>query len=401
MCGILFARRRDKHPVQKALLKRYHKQKHRGSRGFGFIALKDGKVVEVERFELEKDAETAVSESKQSEILFHHRLPTSTPNHKDATHPIAVVNDELDHNYYLVHNGVLRNEKTLRPIHEGLGYEYMTVIQEIKTVKSKKGKKEEITEYFNDSEALAIEVARFLDGKSKKIDAVGSIAFVCFETDKEDNVLKIHYGRNSGNPLVVENNGDLFFLKSEGDGQSVPENVIHTIDYKTGQETTRAEPVGRVTLNEYTGYSGYRGETQKEQGRIGFGSGRDDERTSTPPLLNGARLSPIQNRGGVLDWGEDDLPFGDEIPTIHLDDVDYDGMYAEYQKSEEHLWDLWTELESLKTDIRKCKENLANPSLSTGDTTYNEEYLAECEEVFKAKDAEAKKLEDYLASVGR
>lgn len=382
-------------------MKRYKKQKNRGARGFGFIAVHEGKIVEIERFELEGDMEKAIESRKESEILFHHRLPTSTPNHRDATHPIAVINDELEHNYYLAHNGVLRNEDKLRPIHEGLGYEYTTVIQEITTIKTKKGKKETVKEYFNDSESLAIEVARYLDGKSKKIDAIGTIAFICYETDKEDNILKIHYGRNAGNPLVVEHNGDLMFIKSEGDNKdlSVPVDTIHHIDYATGAETTTDIAVGRVTEYQTPANSGYRpyaGEaSQKPAARIGFGAGRDDERTS--------QLSIMRVNDRVLEWGEDDLPFGSEsgIPTIDYDDVDYDGAYAKYKKSEDHLFDIWTEIEALDTDIKKCEENLQKPSLSTEDTIYNEEYLVECKDVREEKRREARKLEDLLAASGR
>lgn len=383
MCGVIFARRRDKRPVSKALLRRYNKQKARGQRGFGFIAIENGFVKEVHRFEKEADAETAIESAQAHEILFHHRMPTSTPNYKDMTHPIVVKNDELAHDYYLIHNGVLQNENTLRKEHIEMGYSYTTDMQEINTVKTKHNEVETVTESFNDSEALAIEVARFLDGKSESIRAVGTIAFICLETDKEGRVLNIHYGRNSGNPLVVENNGDLLFIKSTGDGVEVPINLLNTIDYKTGNLSTRVVQIGRRDWQDY------------QSRQAGFGFNKDDERVADSNFRH--LLSPVQRDGrGGLDWKEDDFPLSC-LPTI-----DYDGTRApSYKNSEEYLLDLWAELDSLEQDIEMCKNKLDDPVTSDGERIYAEEYLQECEENLAIKRKEATDLEDFLASQGR
>lgn len=392
MCGVLFARRRDKHPVEKALRKRYEKQKNRGTRGFGFIAIENGRVKEIHRFETETAAIKAVEESKSNEILFHHRMPTSTPNHRDMTHPIVVQNDELEHDYYVIHNGVMRNERSLKTEHEKLGYEYTTLMEEIKIVKTKKGKKEDVTEYFNDSEALAIEVARYLDGKKDSMGFVGSAAVIVLQCDKKGNVLKIHYGHNSGNPLIVENNGDLLFIKSEGEGERVPEDVMYSINYKTGELTSRPVPMGRASFQESTsrGHQHTQFPSLLESPRqIGFSTdNRDDERTS------GGIISPLQKRGtGELDWGEDDLPFGDTgLPVI-----DFGAGVRAYANSEEYLWDLLVEIEALEQDIKDCKSKLSG-KLSLDDTMHNEEYLSECIDTIKEKRAEAERLESIYKS---
>lgn len=388
MCGVLFARRRDKHPVKKALLKRYNKQSGRGKKGYGFIGIEDGYVKDIQRFETESDAERAVKNCESSEILFHHRMPTSTPNYKDMTHPIVVQNKELEHDYYVIHNGVLRNENTLKTKHEGLGYDYTTLLEETTTVKTRNGKKETTIESFNDSEALAIEVARYLDGKSDTIEAVGTIAFICFQTDKNGKVKAIHYGRNSGNPLVIENNGDLFFIKSEGHGETVPADVLHTIDYKTGKETTKSIAIGKLQFQSYP-------QAPYQQSRIGYG---EPQRALSP--VNGSVRSPIQNRGGVLDWGsdggfsDDDLPFGD-LPTIQ-----FDSDVRRYQNSEEYLLDLEAEIVSLEHDIGQCKMQLERPHLTEEDISYYEEYMDECNGVLSEKRREHRELEDRLAGMG-
>ena len=229
MCGILYTHRKDKHPAGKSLLKRYNKQKTRGQRGFGFIGIENGYVKKVFRCENPSDFEKALGECKSSTILAHHRLPTSTPNIVDATHPIHVSNKELEHDYYVVHNGVLTNEKELKEKHEMLGYVYTTLITTTEIVKSRSSEQKTETVKFNDSEALAIEVARYLDGKSDKMDFVGNASIIVFETTKKGKLLYVHYGRNTGNPMVVENNNDLFYLKSEGHGESLDPHVLVSI----------------------------------------------------------------------------------------------------------------------------------------------------------------------------
>lgn len=389
MCGVLFARRRDKHPVKKALLKRYSHQATRGKKGYGFLEIVNGKVQEVQRFETENQAEAAVKQSSASEILFHHRLPTSTPNEKDMTHPIVVKNKELASDYYVIHNGVMRNEHTLKAKHEELGYEYTTLRQEITIVKSKNHKKETTVEGFNDSEAFAIELARFLDGKSDKIDAVGTIAFICIETDHKGNVLSIHYGRNAGNPLVIENNGDLFFIKSEGnkDDEMVPVDRLHTIDYKTGTLLVKEVPIGRIQSYQESGYQGH-------QRQAGFGS----RLLNSPP---GTVVSPIQKRSsGELDWGDDGSFRDDDLPFGNLPVIEMGVKYSKYKDTEEYLLDLGSDIESLEYDVTAAKLELEKPNLTDSEQEFAEEYLVECQDVLNEKRKEYRRLEDRLAGRG-
>lgn len=239
MCGIVAGFSKKGKRISKSVMKRYLDQKHRGSQGFGYVAFyKDGKggKISIGRSTEEPEIRTQIMNEHSSMIMFHHRFPTSTPNVVEATHPIFVSHDELDYDYFVVHNGVIRNATELRTKHEALKYVYNTVIEtELVTHHTSKktgakyftaGTK---TEKFNDSEALAIEVARVLDGMSSSIDTVGTVATIAWKINKETGKLvSISYGHNSGNPLTITNNNDAFFLTSVG-GTDIPEDILHTL----------------------------------------------------------------------------------------------------------------------------------------------------------------------------
>lgn len=241
-------------------MKRYLDQKHRGSQGFGYVAFyKDGKggKISVGRSTEESEIRTQIMNEHSSMIMFHHRFPTSTPNVVEATHPIYVSHDELDFDYFVVHNGVIRNATELRTKHENLKYVYSTIIEsEVVTHHTSKktgakyftgGTK---TEKFNDSEALAIEVARVLDGMTSVIDAVGTIAIIAWKINKETGKLvSISYGHNSGNPLTISDTSDSFFLTSMG-GTDLPEDILYTLSTdgdSLGTTTQREMPIGFIT----------------------------------------------------------------------------------------------------------------------------------------------------------
>lgn len=252
MCGIIAAFGKHNQKINKPLWKRYIEQKGRGSDGFGFITV--GDTVSVYRAETEKEIQKMLHENKSDFIVFHHRYPTSTINCIEATHPIYVSHSELDFDYYVIHNGVLQNEDKLRDEHIALGYEYTTEIKEItKTEYVTKLQRYETSDSetlsFNDSESFAIDLARYLDGCSEKIESVGSIAFVCLrvgKSGKEKGVaIKMYYGHNTGNPLHIEENKDLFFIKSVG-GVELKTDVLFSIDLKTGKRDEKEVAIGKT-----------------------------------------------------------------------------------------------------------------------------------------------------------
>ncbi len=267
MCGIVAGFSKKGKRISKSIMKRYTAQKHRGSQGFGYVAFYkngNGGSISVGRSVDEADIRTQIMNENSSMVMFHHRLPTSTPNVEEATHPIFVSNDELDYDYFVVHNGVIRNADELRKIHEGLGYVYTTVIEtELVTrhTAKKNGVKYYIegakTEKFNDSESLAIEVARVLDGMTSKIDTVGTVATVAWKLNKETGKLvSISYGHNAGNPMTITDNKDHFFLTSVG-GTDIPEDILYTLSTdgaSIGTTTQREMSIGFNT--EYTRNNG-------------------------------------------------------------------------------------------------------------------------------------------------
>jgi hypothetical protein len=130
-----------------------------------------------------------------------------------------ISNPELDFDYYVAHNGVLTNETILKAEHEKIGYVYATEHDIIKTIQYKDGSSEietKETGIFNDSESLAIEVARYIEGRSSRIDARGGTAFWCIQVEKGgDKVLNLFYGRNKGRELCRKNTNKWFVISSE------------------------------------------------------------------------------------------------------------------------------------------------------------------------------------------
>ncbi len=345
MCGIILSTRKDKLPVGNDILTKYYVQRARGHEGFGFITIDKNKISGIHRFELESEMEKALRESTSSNILFHHRFPTSTPNYKEMSHPIEVKNDSLKSNYYIVHNGVMKNEDFLKEKHEKNGFEYTTNLKETLTITTNSSETVRETLSFNDSESFAIELALFLDGKQENIDTVGTVAFVCIETDKKDKVKYIHYGRNSGNPLISEEKENTFSLKSVGGGNSVVEDIIGTLDFKTKLHSFRKIEIGHT-------YKPY------QTPAIGFGN---------PTLQN-----PYHNN-----------------KTYKEEQSYYENEDIHYIKDDDYLLDLWAEIEDISADMERCEIQLKLPVLSQEDFVYNTNYLFELTETLKSKKKES------------
>lgn len=246
MCGLVMVKRKDKQSVVRPLIKRYEQQKHRGTSGYGFVAVKDGKLIGYERAKHYEEIEKLLKKyDKADEIMFHHRIPTSTPNLAECAHPIKVSNPKLlKHDYYLVHNGVISNDTMLKKKHEELGFKYTTEIQEYKTFKTAGKTYYEKTAsaiQFNDSETLAIEFALFNEGLEDTVSCYGSQAFICYEVDRDTNdIIALHYGHNTGNPLKITNKHGMFVLSSESkDGEDVEVMKVCSINSKSKEANVR------------------------------------------------------------------------------------------------------------------------------------------------------------------
>lgn len=229
MCGIIgFIPKNNKSTsTGKAIIEQYQRQLSRGQRGFGLMSIFPNKVVIDRATEPTKIIlDTYMSQAPIK--FFHHRMPTSTDNEMEQTHPFLISHDELTHDYYMIHNGVIRNADALMKIHtEELGYVY-------KTLHETSYSAHYTTKKFNDSEALAIEVARYFDGKSNEIGALGTIAFIAIRmTKKTHKPVDIIWSRNGGNPIEMVETPEGLLIASEvyhDDAELVPENTFEVID---------------------------------------------------------------------------------------------------------------------------------------------------------------------------
>lgn len=243
MCGLIaqIKKKDDGVPTHDTIKGMLASQINRGREGFGYIAF-DKEIFSYVRRETRSEIERILDMNSKRSIIFHHRIPTSTPNLADCTHPIKVSNPELDYDYYLAHNGMISNDTILKKEHESLGYEYNTFVEN--TIKTKNFC--DTYSKFNDSEALTIDVARFLDGKQDSIKARGSIAFICAQTDKETGeVLNVYFGRNSS-PITMKLTANSLILRSEGEKDSVPAHFMHCLNMKTFKVSKEPCQIGEI-----------------------------------------------------------------------------------------------------------------------------------------------------------
>jgi predicted glutamine amidotransferase len=238
MCGIVYVRRKDGLSANKRVWKKYNKQRTRGNDGFGFIAIEGDTVKSYKRTMTEDKIEDALKAENSAHILFHHRFPTSTENLPESAHPIQVKHRELKYTYYVVHNGVITNDDTLREDHMKLGYTYTTAIE--KQYRTAKGTIYTSGTEYNDSEALAIELARTIEGLQTEVRARGSMAVIILQCDKTGKkVHRMYYGRNEGNPLTVYEDDTQMCIASEG-GKNIPSDTMFCYDLATGATTEEA-----------------------------------------------------------------------------------------------------------------------------------------------------------------
>jgi hypothetical protein len=156
------------------------------------------------------------------EVLYHHRMPTSTENVENACHPFST-GQFFERRYVLAHNGVIRNAYELKTAHQALGIEYGSVQPDGK---------------FNDSEALLWDIALYLEGRQDKLNAQGSIAFIVIEHDRSGRARKLHFARNSS-PLHLQLSDTRLALASEAkwndntDAEEIMSNFLHTFTYSS------------------------------------------------------------------------------------------------------------------------------------------------------------------------
>lgn len=249
MCGIIHCKKQNKNEkANKLVIKRFEKQRNRGTQGFGYVEIKSGIVVAEVRTQTEKEIMEKLEKSEADEIMFHHRLPTSTPNIIESTHPIRVFNNNLKYGYYVVHNGVIRNDEELREQHVKDGFEYTTELK--KQFVTNKNIYSEVM--WNDSEAVAIDFCQAIE-TSKKMTSEGSIAIVALQFEKDSGkVIALYFGRNEGNPLKIENDANFLSISSES-GKDLKTNTLYRYDYSKNAISESKMTIGiyQTSLNSW------------------------------------------------------------------------------------------------------------------------------------------------------
>lgn len=240
MCGLIAAFNTDPKkknktektgPVNEFIINQYEDQHGRGTQGFGIIRIDKNQKIEVDRATEPVKFLLDLYQSPSKMIIAHHRMPTSTENKMSQTHPMYVANELLTHSYLVVHNGVVGNAEELKTKHETLGFKYTTEHTE-KYGGTYPGYPGRTEVKFNDSEALAIELALFIEGKIHTIGTFSNAAFIIVQIDKTViNASKIFYGRR-GNPLMMSKTRGSLRLSSEGSGNEVEEGHLYSFDVK-------------------------------------------------------------------------------------------------------------------------------------------------------------------------
>lgn len=223
MCGIVYCKDYRGKSVLNRARRRFKAQRHRGTEGFGYYLPRTNRLShspdESVLLRDLMDQANRLSAEDTSEVLFHHRFPTSTANVRNACHPFSTRWEGFKKNYVLVHNGYLFNDASLKRSHYDRGIRYVS---------------EQSDGRFNDSEALLYDIALYLEGYQTELKAEGAIAFVMIEREG-DTPTRLLFGRNDSSPLIINYKpGKLMNLASEGQGRAVEPNELNVYDYASG-----------------------------------------------------------------------------------------------------------------------------------------------------------------------
>lgn len=233
MCGISLAF--GTHAAQRAMTQ-YDFQKSRGSDGFGFVALQGTHFLGVHRATTEKQIRKKLAEiikHKPTAILFHHRFPTSVPNYTQTAHPILIRKDEWQHDYYLIHNGVIAHTDAEVDEIRKQGYAFSTEVTTSRLHTTADGMQYifDDEKEVNDSEVLGYHLAMFIETGSATNMPGGSKAFCMVQVTKKTQAARVYIGRNYANPLKckAQKNGVLYASEAAG-GVDVEVNKLFELD---------------------------------------------------------------------------------------------------------------------------------------------------------------------------
>lgn len=201
------------------MLQQYDDQRHRGTQGFGLF---DGQEMNMVKEANEDKILNWLCKYDSNLILFHHRFPTSTINVKRAAHPFTTKDFFGDTQYITVHNGVIYNKHTLKAKHDKLGITYQSLLHD---------------GTYNDSEALAWELALTFEGRQEQIEAEGDIAFITLKI--VDGVLERMLFARNVRPLNMFREKGGLALSSEGAGDPIEPQVLYNWNYAARRLTKK------------------------------------------------------------------------------------------------------------------------------------------------------------------
>lgn len=353
MCGFVYLSRKDGRPAYKSVLKRYRAQKARGTQGFGYVAIHEGQVVSYQRAETEHEIVNLLAKEKASEILFHHRNPTGTPNMSELAHPFLIESDLLEHQYFVGHNGTIRNSSQLKDAHEKMGFEYSS--ETLKAFISKNGEHHIHGVAWNDSESIAIETALALDGKKFVVDTEGPAAVVGLQT-KGKKVISRFFFRNNLNPLKFHEDKIMISITSMGEGVIIPPEKMFKLDATGGYSVISEKFLPFLSYKPTINYD-YSGKTT-DRWEDGKWVSNDTETTmgflrhKTTPMMRavgdilGLPPSPEDIQGEDIEYGSPDDSLDWETDAL-LSEMTTAELWAEHDLSVSREKDLKKELEKI------------------------------------------------------
>lgn len=366
MCGIVFSKSLTGKSVNKTIINRYLAQRSRGIDGFGFYVPSRDQLTHNTK---EKRIIRLLRRQDNDEVLFHHRFPTSTSNVRNACHPFST-KDKFENNYIIVHNGVVHNPIALQKQHEALGIQYVSMQEDGR---------------FNDSEALAYDLARYFEGQTDSLSAEGSIAFIAVKRDKKGKTMGLFFGRNSGSPLKMKLTKHSLTISSQGEGEDVEINTLHYFNYDTKElsKTHLTIPTYSYTYNRpyYSPDSSSQWGYPKKQQTFGFGATRKSEPTK---ILSDETIAEI-----------DDL-FEDE-PTIFRQRVKE--IVEDYQNEADY--DPVMALTIASEDLKLKQERIIELDATADEERENEKPSHELDELIEEYLELTEEVELYEAAVAR
>lgn len=304
MCGILTKIDFRGNNVNADIITDYINQRKRGIEGFGFAYTQDKKMF-TKRSVDERGIITKLLKCPSPAVLFHHRNPTSTDNVIESCHPFVIQlkkDGKPDGKLALIHNGIVYNADELYENHKKAGHNYMSYDKK--------------TTRHNDSESLAIDVARYLSGEQDEIEAYGWIAFIAFRTDVKGRLTTVYFARNSKAELKFKFTNMSLTVGSEIEGKDVEIDTLYTLTLEDQKlnKTDLYFPMYTTGTSDKGAY-GY-GDDYDEYGRD-WGQMKDWGKATTQHFLG-------YNEKGIPMYGEDDpkdLDWKDDYIVEKNDDI--------------------------------------------------------------------------------